>query len=477
MTAPSLRRNYLYTVIVQLLSMLTPLLTAPYLARVLGSEGVGTYSYVLSVATAFSLFAAMGLGAYGLREVSRVRDDVAAVAQLLAELSLLRVATTLVTAAAYGLLCLWVEEWKIYAATGLLILATGLDLTWLFQGLERFATLMYRHLAAKVLTVVLIFTLVREPKDVTVYALIQTGGTLLANLQLCGCVGPWWRRWRGKLHPLRHLRPSLTYFVPAVATSVYTVLDKTMLGAITRDMTQSGYYESAHKIIRLLMAAVVSLNVVVGVRTAYLFGQNREGEARRHLLDTYRLTCALAFPLCGGLVACGDGFAVVFFGAEFAAAGELLRLFAPLLVLVGTSNVLGGLYLTPVGLRRRSNRAIISGAAVNLLLNAVLIPRWGGVGAVVASLAAESVITALYLYFSHHFVAVGTLLRVAGRYGAYAAVTFVPMYALARRMPPSWTALWTQAAVGVAVYGALLLLCRDPVWRLGKARQKGGDDG
>jgi len=475
MTAPSLRKNYLYTVAIQLLSMLTPLVTAPYLARTLGTDGVGTYSYVLSVATVFALFTALGLSAYGLREVSRVRDDPTAVASLFWELTLLRAGTTLLTGGGYAVLCLWVEEWRVYAATGLLILATGLDLTWLFQGLERFSALMLRHLLVKITGVALVFVLVRSAADVAAYALIQTGSTLLSNLLLW----PRLRRLVGRaqtpLRPLRHLRPSLVYFVPAVATSVYTVLDKTMLGAITGDMAQNGYYESAHKIVRLLMAVITSLNVVVGVRTSYLFGQRREGEARTHLLNTYRFTCALAFPLCAGLVACGEGFAVVFFGADFAAAGQMLRLFAPLLIVIGTSNVLGSLYLTPAGYRRRSNRAIISGAAVNLVLNLLLIPRFGGFGAVAASRAAEGVITALYLRFSHPFVAVGELGNIAARYGVYAAAMFLPVYGMAVGMPPSWEALLAQIGVGAAVYGGLLLVCRDPVWQVWREMRGGGE--
>lgn len=474
MTAPSLHRNYLYTVVVQLVSMLTPLVTAPYVARVLGSDGVGTFSYVQSVATVFSLFAALGLGAYGLREVSRVRDDAAAVTRLFWEMTLLRFVTTLVTLAVYALLCLWVGDWRLYGAMGLLILATGLDLTWFFQAVERFGTLMLRHLAVKVLGVVLVFTFVRGAGDVTAYALIQGGTTLLSHLLL-------WPRLRGLvgrrqgLHPLSHLRPSLVYFVPAVATSVYTVLDKTMLGIIAGDMAQNGYYESAHKIIRLLMAVLTSLNVVVGVRTSYLFGQNREGEVRSHLLDTYRFMCALAFPLCGGLMACGGGFAVAFFGPDFAAAGGMLTLFAPLLFIIGTSNVLGSLYLTPGGYRRLSNRAIIMGAGVNLVLNLLLIPRFGGYGAVAASVAAETAISALYLRFTHPFLSAFRLLRVAGRYALYGGVVFLVAWVVAQGMPPTLLAVVAQAAVGATVYAALLTLARDPVWDVWHRLRKGGD--
>lgn len=474
MTAPSLRKNYLYTVAIQFASMLAPLITAPYVARVLGTDGVGTYSYLLSVATAFSLFAALGLSAYGLREVSRVRDDPAATARLFWELTRLRLVTTLLTGAVYALLCLWAEHPRVYGAMGLLILATGLDLTWFFQAMERFGTLMARHLAVKLLGVVLVFALVREEGDVAVYALIQTGSALLSNLllwpQLRGLVG----KPRGGRF-LAHLRPSLTYFVPAVATSVYTVLDKTMLGVITHDMAQNGYYESAHKIIRLLLSLLTSLNVVVGVRTSYLFGQRREGEVRRHLLDTYRFMCALAFPLCGGLMACGYGFTVAFFGVDFAAAGGMLTLFAPLLFIIGTSNVLGSLYLTPGGYRRLSNRAILIGAGVNLVLNLWLIPRFGGYGAVAASVAAETTISALYLRFTHSFLSAWSLLRVAGRYALYGVAVFAAAWAVGRGMPPTFGAVLTQTAVGVVTYGVLLTLLDDPVWGVWKGLRQGGD--
>ncbi len=474
MTTPDLRKNYLCTVVIQLVSMLSPLITAPYVARVLGSDGVGTFSYVQSVATVFSLFAALGLSAYGLREVSRVRDDPEAVSRLFWELTLLRFATTLLTLLLYALLCLWVGDWRLYGAMGLLILAAGLDLTWFFQAVERFGTLMLRHLTVKLSGIVLIFALVRDGSDVTAYALIQTGATLLSNLLL-------WPRLRGLVgrvpygNPLAHLRPSLVYFVPAIATSVYTVLDKTMLGVITRDMTQNGYYESAHKIIRLLMAVVVSLNTVVGVRTSYLFGQHREEEVRSHLLDTYRFMCALAFPLCGGLMACGYGLAVAFFGPDFAAAGGMLTLFAPLLFIIGTGNVLGSLYLTPGGYRRLSNRAIIAGAVVNLALNLLLIPRFGGYGAVAASVAAETVISALYLRFTHPFLSAWRLLWVAGRYALYGVVVFTVAWGVARGMPSAFSTVLVQTAAGIAVYAVLLAVFRDPVWDVWKNLRGGGD--
>ena len=152
-------------------------------------------------------------------------------------------------------------------------------------------------------------------------------------------------------------------------------------------------------------------------------------------------------------------------------------LFAPLLFIIGTSNVLGSLYLTPAGYRRRSNRAILTGAVVNLVLNLVLIPRFGGYGAVGASVAAELTIAALYLRYSHAFVSAWRLLRVAGRYGLYGAVVFVVVWPLAQEMPPTLLAVLAQVAVGMVVYGVLLTLFHDPVLQVWKELRRGGDGG
>ena len=153
----------------------------------------------------------------------------------------------------------------------------------------------------------------------------------------------------------------------------------------------------------------------------------------------------------------------------------MLTLFAPLLFLIGTSNVLGSLYLTPGGYRRLSNRAILMGAGVNLLLNLLLIPRFGGYGAVAASVAAELAITALYLWFTHSFVSAWRLLRVAGRYALYGVAVFAVAWTVGQGMPPTFLTVLAQAAVGVVTYAVLLTLCRDPVWAVWRNLRKGGD--
>lgn len=474
MASDNIRKNYIYNVSVQIVSMLTPLITAPYLARVLGESGVGTYSYVASIATYFALFAAMGLSAYGLREVSRVRDDRIRSSRLFWELTVIRVVNTLILAALYALF-IWAigGDWGVYLGVGFTILSVGADCTWFFQAKENFKSLMLRNMLVKLLSMVLIFAFVRDSDDVALYCAIQSGSVFLSNLVL-------WPQLRKMVRPMRlrrlkftrHLREAWVYFIPTIATSIYTVLDKTMIGAITGEMAQNGFYENAHKIVNILLTVITSLNVVVGVRTSYLFGKNKEEEIRDHILGTFRFMYMLSFPMCAGLIACGHSFAMEFYGANFADAGTMIMMFSPLLFIIGTSNVLGSLYLTPSGQRSRSNRAIIAGAATNLVLNILLIPTFKAYGAVVASVVAELVISALYLRLSHSFVSAWRLLGMAARYAAYAAVMLVPIYWMGRVMPIEASTILAQIAVGAVIYALLLILFRDPAWLAAKEMLK-----
>ena len=476
MPSGNIRKNYLYNLAFQVFSLLIPLVTAPHLARVLSADGIGTYSYVNSIATYFSLLAALGLSSYGTRELSRVRDNRKKASKLFWELSILRLVTTVLCLGLYLVFILVTgSDMRTYLAAGVVILTVGVDCNWFFQAMENFRVLMVRNFIVKLIAVACIFLFVNGPEDLILYFLIQGGGTFLSNIvlrvQLVKQIQ--WIPLR-KLRFGRHIRETLVYFIPTIATSVYTVLDRTMIGVITKDMAANGYYEQAHKIVNMLMTVITSLNVVVGVRTSYLFGQNKKNEIRQHIHSTFRFMFMLAFPLAAGLMACAADFVPWFYGDGYDAVVPLMVMFAPLLFIIGISNVLGTLYLTPSGQRARSNRAIIAGAVCNFLLNLILIPLFGVYGAVVSSIAAELLISVLYLSYSARFISLATVLGMGLRYLLLSAGMFLPTYLVGRAFAPSvWTTL-LQVAVGIAVYALLLIVLRDPAWQDAKRllRQK-----
>ncbi len=463
----NIRKNYIYNLVFQVFSILIPLVTAPHLARVLSPDGIGTYSYINSIATYFSLVAALGLSSYGTRELSRVRDNRKKVSKLFWELSLLRLLSTLVCVALYlGFVLITGSDLRLYAAAGVVILTVGVDCNWFFQAMENFRVLMVRNFIVKLIAVACIFLFVRGPEDLLLYFLIQGGGMFLSNLvlraQLMREVD--WVPLK-KLRLGHHFRETIVYFIPTIATSVYTVLDRTMIGLITDDMAANGYYEQAHKIVNMLMTVITSLNVVVGVRTSYLFGKNRKREIRAHMYNTFRFMFMLAFPLAAGLVACAGNFVPWFYGEGYEPVVALMQMFAPLLFCIGISNVLGSLYLTPSGQRARSNRAIIAGAIANFVLNLALIPFLGVYGAVIASVVAELLIAILYMTYSARFIAVSKVIGMGLRYAILSVGMFLPTHFIGKALPPTvWTSL-LQVTVGVATYILLLILVRDPAWK------------
>ena len=470
----SIKKNYLYNFMFHMFSLVMPLITTPYVSRVLQPEGVGTYSYVHSIAMYFSLVAALGISSYGTREAARIRGNRRRLTILFCELGILRVLTTVFCLVIYfALVVISADNPVVYLGMSFIIVAVMFEFNWFFQAMENFKILAGRNFLVKIISVILIFTLVKDENDLIKYILIQSGSIFFANVALLPALKKYLTKISvSNIRPFRHLKETFIYFIPTIATSVYTVLDKTMLGFITRDMSKNGYYEEAHKIINILLTVVTSLNTVVGVRTSYLFARNKDEDIKKHIGNTFRFLFAISFPLSLGLIACADGFVPWFYGEGYEPVASLIMLFAPIVVVIGISNVIGTLYLTPSGQRSRSNKAIVSGAVCNVVLNLLLIPYFGAYGAVISSISAELVISVIYCYFLREYMSIRILAKTAVRYILLAAVMFVPSYLVGKLLEPTFITTIIQVGVGVVVYVVALLITRDPMIGLVKNKIK-----
>lgn len=477
MAEQSIKRNYVYNTIFQLFSMLAPVITMPYVSRVLQADFIGFYSYANSIATYFALFAALGISAYGVREVSISRNDRALCSQTFWELTIIRAFTTILCLIAY-LIAVAINGDNIasYLAFGVMILSVAFDFTWFLQAMEDFKAVMLRNLIIKVLSVVCIFLFVRKPGDLTLYILIQSASGLFANLltlpKIRSYLVPIDRR---HLNLFQHFRQILIYFIPVIASSIYTVLDRTMLGVLVRDNLENAYYELGHKVINLLLTVITSLNVIVGVRTSYLYGQGKDESIKKYIRKTFRFMSLISMPMIFGLVGCARNFVPIFFGKGYDKVAPVMMLFSPIVFIIGISNIIGTLYLTPTGQRSRANRVILIGAAVNLALNLLLIPIFRSYGAVVASLAAEGVIALLYVHLMREYLTIWDIFKAAIKYVGISSVMLVVVYLIGRNWHTP-LALIVQVAVGAAIYVAGLFVTRDEIFldELSKFKQKKG---
>ena len=403
MKQTSLKSNFLFNLIYQILAVITPIFTTPYISRVLSADGIGKYSYALSIVTYFGIFGCLGTATYGQLEIARNRDNKKLLHKTVSEIFFGRLVTLMISLLIYFAVILKASgQYKLlYSVLSLYILGQMNDVSFILQGLEWFKMLAMRNIIIKVLNIVLIFALVREHNDLYIYAIIIHGITLIGNFSLWPQVIKYIKPKSFKnMNFIQHWKKSMIYFIPTVATMVYTVLDKSMIGWITGSEFQNGYYEQAYKIEQILLVFVTTVGTVTFPRMAYFF-ENDNKEARKRIMGiTMKFIMLIACPICFGTMAISENLIPVFLGKGYEECILLLRIFSFLIIIIGLDNTIGKQCLISAGKQKEYNIGVIGGAIVNFVTNILLISKLGACGAAIASVFAESVILVVFIIYS-----------------------------------------------------------------------------
>ena len=445
----SVKKNYVYNLVYQMLAVVIPLMIQPYIARVLGAGEVGAFSYTTAITGYFALVGNLGIATYGQLRVAAFRNDRRKVSQVFWELAVLRFLMMFASACLFWLFIrlLARPEYKtLYMVLTIQILASAIDIAWLLQGFEEFKKIVLRNTLIKLLSVILIFTFVKKENDIYIYALIMNGSTLVGNASIWYFTPSFvdWVPLR-QLNLRRHLRSCIIYFIPTIATTFYLSLDKQMIKWFTDTTLENGYYEFAQKIEQMAVTVVTSLSIVTMPRMANLYNLDGLDKMRNRLEQTIRFILLLAIPMCLGLMSVTDYLVPLYLG----------------IVVVGLNNAVGKQVLMPVGRQKEYNMSVILGAFVNFGLNLLLIPRFFSVGAVIASVAAESSILLAFIYFSRDYISLGWILKASVKYliaGAAMAAAIALSYT---QLSMSWKTVAIQVAGGGLLYTAVVLLLRD----------------
>lgn len=464
MKKTSIKRNILYNTFYQVLTLILPFITAPYISRVIGAAGIGTYSYTLSIQTYFSMFAALGTASYGIREIARNRDDEYKRSKIFWEIELLTVITTTICLIGWMVVIGISNEYKIFfVILTMNLINTMFDISWFFAGMEQFKYTIIQNTIFKILGVVALFIFVKRPEDVTLYVLIMSLSTLLGTISMWLYLPKFIKKVKFKeLKVFPHFKETLIYFIPTIATSVYTVLDKTLIGVITKEPKENGYYEQAIKIINMASAVTfASLNTVLSSRNSYLFIEKKEDEIKKKINLSINYILFLGIGMVLGLMAVTDKFVPIFYGKGYDEVITLIKILSPLIIIIGISNCLGSQYYNPAGLRNRSAKFIIAGACTNLILNLILIPNFRARGAAVATIIAELTITMLYLKRCDGFYSFRLLLKFAWK-KIIAGVGMIIIISLLNLLNiGDLGMLILQVSVGVLVYMTILFMIKD----------------
>jgi|GEM_PF-40721 len=391
----SIKKNYFYNLTYTLLNSLLPLLTAPYLSRIIGVKGIGTYAYYYSIAHIFFLFAKLGMTNYGTRKIAKARalDDKEDLSYTFSSLYYQQLLTTILASVIYFCYFLIFEDNvsnRLYSVIfGTILFAAFFDIDWLYSGLENFKSLSLKNIFVKCFTVICIFIFVRDEHDLIVYIALMCAGTFFGYVSLWIGAGKYIHFCKVPMKEvLSNIAPNALLLVPLLAVSVYRTMDKIMLGAMT-NTTETGLYENAEKIIYTLCGFINSFGTVMMPKTSNLISSGNTKKSKRYLLLSVEFMSMLLCSFAFGLSAISDNLSVFFFGEDFKKSGILMSALAFTLIPIGLSNIIRTQYIIPHGLDKIYLKTVSTGAVINLIVNFIFIPKYGAVGAVIGTICAE----------------------------------------------------------------------------------------
>jgi O-antigen/teichoic acid export membrane protein len=264
-----------------------------------------------------------------------------------------------------------------------------------------------------------------------------------------------------QLHPMKHLRSTFSLFLPTIASSVYTIMDKTMIGVITSDSTQNGYYEQATNIARMALMLVTSLGTVIVPRIGYFFNIGDDDKVKYYIYRSYHFVWMISVPLCFGLIGVAHNFVPWFYGEGYDGVTLLVDILSILVILVGISNVTGIQYFIPTKRQRLLTRSVCYGAAINVLLNSILIPQCGAAGAAGASIISELFIMLIQIWYVKKEIKFGRIIKMSLKYFTAAGLMLIVLKAEDYFMKPEIINTVAMIISGGFVYVMALLLMKD----------------
>ena len=456
----STKKNAAYNVAYRMFSVFLPLVTAPYLSRTVGTDGVGLYSLAWSVSYVFCLIGMLGLNDYGVRTIAQVRDDRETLDRTFSAIWQMQFLVAGVTLIAwFGYVFLVAGEEKVIALHLTMMSVSCLcSLDWCLMGLDIFKPIALRNTFVKLAAAACVFLFVKEKADLWIYGFVWSLSTLLGNLMSAASL-------RGKVRyrrvsmkeSLKHLRPCAVLFISVLAVNVYRTMDKVMVSTIA-GVDENGLYENAEKIIYCLSGFISAIGTVMMPKIAHMQQLGQKERIARHIDRSMELIVCMVSAMAFGVAAVADRFAPLFYGEDFRYSGTLMIPLAFTLIMIGFANVIRTQVVLPQKRDHIFVKSVCCGAVVNLVANACLIPGMKSMGAVAGTLMAEMTVPLVQFLILRKELPYSRYLRYVGIYAVFGGIMLAAVRLVVHLLPQeSWLNLGVMTAAGIAVYAALCL--------------------
>ena len=387
----STKKNFIYSSLYQVLVLVLPLITTPYVSRIFGAENLGVYSYTNTIAQYFVIFAMLGLNNYGNRAVAMARDNKEKLNAVFSEIYTMQLITGILSLLIYIVYAVFIaQDYKTYSLIlTLYVFSAVLDINWLFFGLEKFKLTVIRNSIIKIGSVIAILVLVKTKDDLWIYTSIYAVSMLLSTIALWPYTRKEVRYHLPKAQDvLKHVKSNMVMFVPVIAVSIYKYMDKLMLGDFSK--IETGYYENAEKIITVALGFITAFGNVMLPRMSNMVVRKDVTRARQTIATSMRFVLGLSCALAFGMAAVAPEFVGLYFGKGFEPCIIIMIALAPTMIFQSWANVIRTQYLISFKHDNVYVCSVIFGALTNFVVNYLMIPKYGALGAVAGTIIAEA---------------------------------------------------------------------------------------
>ncbi len=458
-------KNYLFNVFYQLLILIIPLITLPYITRIFSPEQIGINAYTFSVSQYFVLFAGLGVGLYGNRTLAYVKGDEEKRVKVFWSILFAIIFTSIVSFIVYWIYVVFIvkENRIIYMLQSIYIFSVALDVSWLFMAMEDFKKIVTRNTIVKLLGVVSIFLFVKSDQDLNLYVLILALTHFLGICSMWIYVKEYIKYFDFDISAIKyHFFPLIKVYIPQVAIQVYVIMDKTMIGLLANE-AEVGYYDMSQKIVKIIMTLLTSLGVVMIPHMTSLISEKKYKQVERNIGITFKYMSYFAFPMAFGLSAISMGITNWFFGEAYVRTGILMSFSSFIIIAITWSNILGMQLLMPMMKEKEFTISVIAGAMTNIITNIILIPNLGSFGAIIGTIVAEFTVTIVQIILVNKYINVIPYIVMTWKNLIASGVMFLIIFITTSTWTASFITTTIQVFIGILTYLIVMFILKSDV--------------
>lgn len=457
-------KNVLYQGLYQITLIILPIITIPIVSHSLGAKGLGIYNYITSIVSYFILFAGLGLANYGIREIAIVKYDKKELSSKFWELEFFNIIVITVILAVYCVFLIYQKNNLYFIISFISIFATLFDISWFFYGIEDFKAISIINFIIKIISFILIVTFIKNYEDLWLYFGIQSTSVLASNISL-------WLFLKNKViwvkpslaHSINHFKSASRYFIGKISLTLYTNMNKTLLGLLVSSVAV-GLYSNSLQLITIFVTLIGTLDTVLMPHMTKLFSDNNHSKMINTMEKSLDLQFFLSIPLMFGIILVNNKMIPWFFGNDFVLLNITVPILAPLVVIMPLGISIVRQYLIPRNKIKEYNISVIIAAIASIILNILLLPIIGIYGAIIATFISECLVTIIRLYDLKKNTTFRFSLKKILIYITSSIVMYIVVYVITKDMDANIITTIIQGVFGMVIYFIVTMLFKENVF-------------